>query len=130
MPLRSERLGHRHHARDLPSRLGDRVVHESVDTFGGASEEHQAHRAVTQQAVHRQRVEPVGEGFLAPHTPLLVGELVVGGADFRFEVVDDPALGAGDEVGVADRHADQDAEGEREQDRGQGQRVIAIVEHP
>ena len=48
---------------------------------------------------------------------------------FRFEVVHDPVLGGGDEVRVADRHADQHADREGEQDGGEGERVIAVIEH-
>jgi len=48
--------------------------------------------------------------------------------DFFFEVVDDPALGRGDEVRVANRDTDHDADGEREQDGRERERVIAEVE--
>ncbi len=43
--------------------------------------------------------------------------------------MDDAVLGRGDEVRVADRHAQEHAEREREQDGGEGQRVVAVVEH-
>ena len=76
-----------------------------------------------------ERVEIVREGFLGAQLRLQCFGMSLRTADFRFEVVHDPILGGGNQVRVADRHANQHAHRQGEQDSGQRERVVAIVEH-
>ena len=78
----------------------------------------------------RQRVQVVRERFLVAELRLqLFRPVAVRRSTSDSRLCDDAVLGGGDEVRVADRHPDQHAHREREQDGGERERVVAVVEH-
>jgi hypothetical protein len=118
-PFDVERLAHGDDRRDVAAGLRDGGAHERVDLVGGFAEEHEPDRAAGEQFVHRERVQAVGERFLVRELFVELACLPARGADFGVEVRDDPVLGGGHEVGVADRDAEQHADHQRQQDSGE-----------
>src|ERR1039458_623120 len=86
-----EGLAYRHHRRQVPTGLSDRVPYEPVHAIGGAAEEYQADVTSTEQPVDRDRVDVVREGFLSGELGLQITHMILRVAHFRAEIVDDAA---------------------------------------
>ncbi len=103
-----ERLAHRHDGRHLAAGLGDGGAHERVDL------RRRIRRGTPAPMLRPASSSCTASGYRPLANASSVAELflqltglLVCLADFRVEVCDDPVLGRGDEVGVADRDTEQ-----------------------